>query len=317
MERRAARQPDRAERSQMARVARAYYLESASKVEIAATLGISRFQVARLLEDALATGVVTIRIHDPSVTDGADSLAAAIAERLGLARVDVIDTTSGSLEPVGVAVMDALGTHARAGQTIGVSWSRTMDLAAQYFPELPSCTLVQLAGALQRPSGTGSLPATIQRLGQSEGVRTLPVHAPLVVGGAATATDLLHQPEIADALSRADAMDLAVVAIGAWQDGESSVWEKVADADRAAGLAAGAVGEISGRLFDAEGRAVRTGLDDRTIGVRLDQLVRTPQIIAVAHGAARVDAVTAAATGGLVTHLVVDRPLAERLATAP
>jgi DNA-binding transcriptional regulator LsrR (DeoR family) len=296
----------------MADVARAYYLESASKVDIAARHGISRFQVAKLLDDALALGVVSIRIRDPR--DQGSDLDARLAAALGIPRVDVVEADGGA-EPVGLAVMHALEEHVRAGQTIGISWSRTMDLAAKHFPDLPPCTIVQLAGALQN-QGAGSLPAVIQRLGRSEEIATLPVHAPLVVGSPATATDLMHQPEIAEALSRAGSLDLAVVAIGAWRAGESSVWEKVSAADRDAADAAGAVGEISGRLFDADGRAVHTALDARTIGGRLDQLARTPEIVAVARGADRVTATTAAVRSGLVTHLVVDRPLADALLAA-
>jgi DNA-binding transcriptional regulator LsrR (DeoR family) len=197
---------------------------------------------------------------------------------------------------------------------VGISWSRTMDLAARFLPDLPSCTIVQLAGALQVP-GSGTLPQVISNLGASPEITTLPIHAPLVVDAPSTARDLMRQPEIAQAIDRADHLDLAVVAIGAWRRGESSVWEKVSEADRADAVRAGAVGEISGRLFDDHGRAVVTPLGERLIGVRFDQLARTPQVIAVAHGAGRAAAVVAAARGGFVTHLIVDSTLAEALAT--
>src|ERR687894_332315 len=47
-----------------ASVARRYYLDGKSKVEIADELGMSRFQVARLLEAARASGLVRIEITD-------------------------------------------------------------------------------------------------------------------------------------------------------------------------------------------------------------------------------------------------------------
>jgi hypothetical protein len=43
-------------------VARRYYLQEQSKVDIAALLGISRFKVARLLDEARSTGLVRIEI---------------------------------------------------------------------------------------------------------------------------------------------------------------------------------------------------------------------------------------------------------------
>src|ERR671927_346283 len=52
-----------------AAVARRYYVEDASKVEIAEEYGLSRFQVARLLDRARASGLVTITISAPGALD--------------------------------------------------------------------------------------------------------------------------------------------------------------------------------------------------------------------------------------------------------
>jgi DNA-binding transcriptional regulator LsrR (DeoR family) len=312
MERRPAG-PDRERVMLLADIARAYYLDDLSKVDIAARFDVSRFQVAKLLKQAREQGVVSIEIHDPRRPSRDDDLA----RLLGVERVQVVDvvgtTETDGAERVGTAVMGALRQTLRSRMTVGISWSRTMDLAAKFLPDLPPCTIVQLAGALQVP-GSGTLPQVISTLGSSPDITTLPIHAPLVVDGAETARDLMRQPEIAQALERADGLDLAVVAIGGWQAGESSVWEKVPAADRDEASAAGAVGEISGRLFDSEGRHVATSLDDRLIGVRYDQLLRTPRVIAVAHGPGRASAVVAAGRAGFVTHLIVDSTLAEALA---
>src|SRR3954469_25770082 len=48
-----------------ARVARQYYIEGVSKVDIADRLGISRFRVARLLDSARDAGMVRIEIGLP------------------------------------------------------------------------------------------------------------------------------------------------------------------------------------------------------------------------------------------------------------
>src|SRR5688572_16943115 len=53
----------------LASVARRYYLSGQSKVQISADLGLSRFQVARMLERARATGLVRIEIGAPGSID--------------------------------------------------------------------------------------------------------------------------------------------------------------------------------------------------------------------------------------------------------
>lgn len=85
-------------------------------------------------------------------------------------------------------------------------------------------------------------------------------------------------------MARAGSLDLAVVAIGAWKPGTSTVWEW-ADIDvRQAAVEAGAVAECSGRLLNAEGVPVESGLDEQIIAVTIKQLQRTPKVIAVAQG---------------------------------
>ena len=51
-----------------ARVARQYYLEGVSKVNIADRLGISHFRVARLLDSAREAGMIRIEIGLPGET---------------------------------------------------------------------------------------------------------------------------------------------------------------------------------------------------------------------------------------------------------
>ena len=50
-------------------IARRYYLDGKQKNEIAQELGISRFKVARLLDDARDAGIVDIRITVPTDVD--------------------------------------------------------------------------------------------------------------------------------------------------------------------------------------------------------------------------------------------------------
>ena len=65
-------------------VARLYYLENLSQQQIAAQLDISRSNVSRMLTDALAQGIVEIRINDPAGRER-DSRA-SLEETFGLAR---------------------------------------------------------------------------------------------------------------------------------------------------------------------------------------------------------------------------------------
>jgi DNA-binding transcriptional regulator LsrR (DeoR family) len=297
----------------LARISSEYYLENRSKVEIGSSYGISRFQVARLLTEALEKGIVEIKVNFPSRVSAAD--IRRIGQFLGIGEVVVAETNGDVVQARGILAKAAaveISRQAPAGGTMGISWSRTLDVASRLVRELPRCDVVQLAGALPTEGESNPL-ELIQRLGHASGGLTWPLWAPLVVEDPTTAAGLRRQPEIADALAKADSLDLAVVAIGAWKPGTSTIWDRADAQVRQDAVEAGAVGECSGRLFNAKGVAVESGLDEQIIAVTIKQLQRTPKVIAVAQGEARSEAVLAVAKAGFVTTLIIDSPLAQAL----
>lgn len=305
--------PERSHEELLARISSEYYLENRPKVEIAASYDISRFQVARLLTEAREKGIVEIKVHFPSRVSSAD--IRRIESSLGIRKVIVADSTSDENQARGIlakAAATEVSRQAPASGTLGISWSRTLDVASKLVRELPRCDIVQLAGALPAEADSNPL-ELIQRLGRLSGGFVWPLWSPLVVEDPTTASGLRRQPEIAGALAKADSLDLAVVAIGAWKPGSSTVWER-ADAElRQAAVEAGAVAECSGRLLDAAGVPVESGLDEQIIAVTIKQLQRTPKVIAVAQGKARAEAVRAVAKAGFVTTLIIDVPLARAI----
>jgi len=297
----------------LARIGRDYYLNNHSKVDIARDYGISRFQVARHLEEARALGIVRIDVRFPEAA--ADLAPARLAATLGVDQVRISPTGAderATREAMAQQAAAEIMAAAAPGANIGISWSRTLDLAARYVTQLPPCDIVQLAGALPVP-GSGNSLELIQNLGRHDGVATWPLWAPLVVENAQTAQGLRRQPEIADSLAKASSLDAAVVAVGAWLPGLSTVWNRVDNHLKLEAARAGAVAECSGRLIDAEGRPVRSELDERVLAVSLAQLQNTPKVVAVAQGAARADAVRAVLAAGFVTTLLIDEDLAVAL----
>src|SRR3954470_5848417 len=73
----------------LASVARRYYLDGRSKVEIADEFGLSRFKVARLLDAARDSGLVRIEIRNEGIVDL--DLSARFRETFGLQHAIVVD----------------------------------------------------------------------------------------------------------------------------------------------------------------------------------------------------------------------------------
>ena len=289
-----------------------FHVEGKSKVEIASERQLSRFRVARLLNTARELGIVRISIALP---EESEDMSGPLAQALG---VPVVIAAAHSdarqrRDLLARALARTVRDQVQEGMTLGISWSRTLETAAPYIDQLPSCDVVQLVGA-QPVEGSGDSLGLIQHFKGLAGVRTWPIWAPLTVGDASTAAGLRAQPQIADALRKADTLDLAVVAIGGWAPQSSTVYPTLSAADLAAIEEHHVVGECSGRLFDADGLELDPALEERVVAVTLDQLRRTPLVIASGFGRDTAPAVRAAVRGAFVNMLVLDTECATALA---
>src|SRR6266852_2974844 len=134
-----------------ARVARQFYLEGVSKVDIADRLVISRFRVARLLDSARDAGMVRIEIGLPGGTLDA-GLSAELCAAFGLKHAFAFDFPDDD-EPalrrrLGEAAGPALMDIVTPGDVLGMSWSRALSELAVALTSMPPCPIVQLTGAV-------------------------------------------------------------------------------------------------------------------------------------------------------------------------
>jgi DNA-binding transcriptional regulator LsrR (DeoR family) len=304
-----------------ATIAKRFYLENASKVDIGQEMGLSRFKVARLLEMAVVRGLVRIDIAFPAAIDA--ELSDLLARRYGLKHAIVVhphQEDTGGPEPftellafpAARLVMDLLQEE----DVLGLAWGRAVTAVIRALTRLPSCSVVQLTGVdPQRPLTDKSVEA-VSLAASLSGSAAHPLYAPLVTPNALTATVLRSQPVIAQTLDRLDALSTAVLAVGAWGPGLSTVHDALSGPEQHHHAAMGVVAEMGSLLFDAEGTLVRTDVGDRVIAVNADQLRRTPETIAVAGGRAKIQAVRAVLKSGLLTGIVTDAETA-RAALAP
>lgn len=298
-----------------AAVARLHYLDGRSKVQIATELDLSRFKIARLLELARTSGIVTIRVDDPRGVD--PELSEALAARLGISRALVIDGGQDPRSQVGALAADYLHEVVAPGATVGLAWSRSTQALVAHLHQLPPCTVVQLCGVIAKSTGEEHNVELVRRAARGGGAISVTFYAPLVVADAATAATLRRQPGIADALRRCDRLTVAVIAVGMWSGGESTVYDALPAQQRNTLARRGALAESCGILFDAAGRPLADGLQDRTIAISLTQLRRAGDVVALATDAVRAPAVLAIARSGVVSTLITHRELAERVLAMP
>jgi DNA-binding transcriptional regulator LsrR (DeoR family) len=298
----------------MARIARRYYEDDRSKTDIADELGISRFRVARLLDAARRSGMVAIRIDPPAGVD--TELSIELQQTFGLAHavvVDVADDHDESLRArLGVIAADVLQEVVGHDDVLGLAWARSLRGIGTAITSLAPCPVVQLTGAFSGPDGSDVL-ELVRRVAHAGGGTPHVFYAPLVAPDAASARSLRRQPEVARATALAAKVTVAVVGIGAWRPGLSTIYDMFDAEARQRAKALGCVGEISGALIDADGAPVNAPLSKRIIGVTCEQLRSYQVVISLAYGKGKAPAVAAAIRGGLVNGLITHVALARAL----
>lgn len=299
----------------MAAVARRYHLDGRSKVEIAEEFGLSRFKVARLLDAARSTGLVRVEIRHEGAIDV--ELSGHLRERFGLEHAVVVDTVSSDPDLVrrrlAACAADLLAEIVTPQDVLGLAWARSVSVLARMLPPLPSNPVVQLTGVLTiRGIDDSSVDIVRDAARASKGAAYV-FFVPFIVPNAPTARALRLQPEVARAFGRLPSVTRAIVGVGLWEPGQSTLYDDADPQDHAVLRRRNVCAEISGVFLTAEGEPVSTGLTDRMIAITAEQMRAIPEVLAIPYGAERAPAVLAALRSGLVngivTHTALARPL--------
>lgn len=305
----------------MISIARRYYIDERSQLEISREFGISRPTVSNILKKCRDIGIVEIRVKDgsPQVT----SLGEKVKKRYGLDRVVVIPSS-----PDDVSVINKIGREAaavtrsmmRSGMQIGVAWGTTLYQVVHQMSSEPieDITVVQVMGGFgpSNPQYDGSELA--RELAKRLHGLYYPLQSPVIVKNIQVKELLLEEPGINETLSKTKSLDMALVGLGS-NDPKSSalVHSGILSVEEAQEMQdAGAVGHICGYSFDEQGRYMDIPVNRRIIGIAFEDFLRIPERVAVACGAIKAEAVRSALNGGLITTLITDEILASRLVEA-
>lgn len=306
----------------LGRVARMYHERDMTQQQIAEQLGLSQARVSRLLKEASERGIVRSVVVLPEGVHA--ELEDAVEERYGLADVLVVDT-AGSSDParaLGAVAAGYLDVSLVGADVVGVSsWSGSLGAAVELMrPQLQqhARSVVQMFGGVGDPAVQVQATRLTGRLADVLRAQALYMPSPAVVGNPATCSAILSDPSVAPVVQAWSDMSVSLVGIGAVEPSpllqQSGYALTATESDLL--MAAGAVGDVCLRYFDAAGVPVASPIDDRLTGMTAAQIRAVPRRIAVAGGADKARAVRAALLGGWVSVLITDTQVAEELLRA-
>ncbi|MEI6875551.1 MAG: sugar-binding transcriptional regulator [Spirochaetota bacterium] len=300
-------------------IAKLYYVEGLSQQEIADRISVSRPTVSNLLKRCKEEGIVEIRIKETN------SLLYVLQRELkavfGLR--DVVVVPSGpdeavTIEETGRAASEQLARSLKDGMRIGISWGATTYksiLALNVAPKYQKIEVRQLVGALGSINPIHDGYELVRMLAQKLNGSYTTIQAPGVVSSVEAKDFFLREPGIATAIDKAREVDLAILSVSPDDPDHSSLVragfitrEESTEINRQ-----GAVGHSCGIHFDIDGRIFATLLNDRIVGITVEDLRRIPTVILAACGAVKADAILGALRSGLFHILATDEAAALKI----
>src|SRR6266851_5452605 len=293
------------EKSRLDEAARAgwlYFIAGHTQDEIAKALKISRASAQRLVSLCLAERLITFRLEHP--ISACMELAARLRDQFHLACCEVVPTDPAApLAATGIAERAAniLETTLRTEKPtiVALGTGRAVRAAVERVSQIdcPNHQIVSLVGNIST-DGSASFFDTVGRLADRTKARHYPMPLPFLMSSRSVLEQMLRIDPIAKVRAVAAKADLRLVGVGQMDQAAQVYVDGFVSR-----------GELFGWAFNAEGRVIDGGTNNRLTSISL-QVPARGLTIGAAVGPAKVTAIKAALKGRLLNGLITDEATA-------
>lgn len=298
------------------RIAKLYYKEDLSQVEIANMVGISRSNISRILRKCRELKIVDVKINDTSSIRSV--FQDRIKNRFQMKHIVVVPSSNElekSKAQMGIAAAELVQTLLKDSLKIGISRGSTLYHLVNHIREerrFLELEVVQLVG------GTGAINLNTDGLELARALSSklnadsCVLQAPLIVQSRELREMLIKEPHISYALNRAREVDIALLGVGTNHPENSSFFRAgFLDKEQSRRLLLdGAVGDICGTQLDKDGNIFHAEINDRIVCIEAETLLSIPLRICVGGGAQKAEPILGAMRGGFINSLVTDEDAA-------
>lgn len=291
-----------------------YYVAGNTQEEIASKMGISRQSAQRLVSLSVSEGLIKVRLDHP--IGNCLDLAARLRARFSLDLCEIVPSDPGSTSTtIGIAEAGAaeIERWLRRDEpmVMAIGTGRTLKAAIEQLQpmECPHHKVVSLTGNIA-PDGSAAFYNVIFNVADTVKSRSFPMPLP-VIASSARERELLHtQPMIRETLALAARADVTFVGIGDLGEAAPLLLDGfITAAEHRELQKSGAVGEICGWCFDAEGRLVDGPINERVASAPIPSREKG-LVVAIAMGQRKAAAIRAALGRHLVNGLITDEATA-------
>lgn len=301
----------------LAKVASMYYEQDLTQNKIAEQLDISRVKVYRLLKEAREAEVVKILIDYPMKRTS--ELEDELKQKYSLSHALVLQTTVTDsallLRQIGQLAARYLESTLMDDATMSICFgSTTYEVINAIRSDFQAnIKVIQATGSLSYALKEYDSSALTRQLAQKLGGEAFYLSSPLMADNAEAAAIIRNQEVVRRTLAQVRAADIALIGIGDLNP-ETSGFVRAGVADRSlleSYRANGAIGDMAWQIFDENGQLYPCQINERIIGITLDELRMIPLTIGVAVGTQKAHAILGALKTGTINVLCTDHDTAQ------
>ena len=293
----------------MVKAAWYYYFENMTQQAIADRLSISRMRVIKLLEAARQSGVIQFRLRSDSV--GMMQQSRELMQKYHLKDVFIIPEAeqegqlNESIARAGAMyVADRLSENACINVGYGDTLSRTLNHLATMVQNPVTCISLTGGVSYYLPNGRSNI----------FNARLYLMPAPLLASSHEMAAAMRAEASVSEIIRMAALSSFTLVGIGAMHETATIVRSGIITQNELFRLKmSGAVGDELCHFVDENGELIPSDIEDRLISTPLEKLRAMDNVVGLAAGTQKVEAIRAVLRGGYLDVLITDEPTAALL----
>lgn len=296
------------------KICKMFYYQQYSKVEIADKLRISRFKVARLLDQAVKDGIVRIQIVSPARED-TFVLEERLEKELKLKAVIVVEGSDFdeelNLQQLGIGTAYFLAETIQNDDVLGISGGTTVSEVIKALPDkigVGGVKIVQIAGGLGQLNTVDGM-KILHMIGEKFNTEVSTFMVPVLVQTPELKQVILEDQGVRQTIDLFQSISVALIGIGSWYPEIRTNLHKAGrfpqeDIDML--KKNGVVGDFFNHMVDISGNIIDGTLSDRLMTIDIETIKKIKYVIAVAGGEHKSHAILGAVRSGLIHVLVTD-----------
>lgn len=304
----------------LADLAQDYYLSKMAISDISKKYHLSRYLIMKYLDEALASGIVSINIH--TNYDRNAKLEQELKKQFKIKNLVVIKDPNNPLdrdEIIATFAANQVQSLINNRKIIGLTWGETIYTMLDHFNKQTTSDLIftQFMGENMKYHSSAASMRMVQKAATKYDAPYCTIPGPLYVLNDQARQDLYKEPAFSEAFEIANKMDLIVCGLGtlqsvnsipAWHDHIGEIFPGV-DTTEIAGMA-------FGRPFDLNGRFLVDAANDKTLSIPLSAIERVPRRVAIVQRKSKYQAALGALAGQLFTDMILTESVALRITEA-